>query len=340
MTNSSSFNQPYISVIGAGSWGTALAAMLGSKGYDVMLWAYEQDVVDQINKQRTNSAYLPGVTLPDSLSATTSLHETVSQARFILSVVPTQHIRKVFEGVTASVRKDAVIISASKGIEISTLLTPSSILNSIFNRETAVLSGPSFASEVSTGLPTAVTLAVKDKKIGLILQEIFNTDSFRVYTHDDTIGAEFGGALKNVIAIASGITAGLGLGRSALAALITRGLSEIIRLGVKSGAKEITFSGLSGLGDLVLTCTSSLSRNYSVGMRLGQGETLDTIIKSTRSVAEGVPTTMSARELASKLGVEMPIVEQIYQTLYNNKPPREALKDLMTRSLKSEFNAY
>ncbi|MCE5312442.1 MAG: NAD(P)-dependent glycerol-3-phosphate dehydrogenase [Nitrospiraceae bacterium] len=340
MRNNSSFNQPYISVIGAGSWGTALASMLGKKGYDVMLWAFEQDVVDQINKTRMNSTYLPGVILPDSLTATTSLQSAVSQARFILSVVPTQHIRRVFEGISSAARKDAVVISASKGIEINTLLTPSAILGSIFNRQVAVISGPSFSSEVSAGQPTAVTLAVKDKKTGLILQEIFNTETFRVYTHDDTIGAEFGGALKNVIAIASGITAGLGLGRSALAALITRGLSEIIRLGVKSGAKEITFSGLSGLGDLVLTCTSSLSRNYSVGVRLGQGETLDEIIKSTRSVAEGVPTTMSARELAQKLSVEMPIVEQIYQTLYNNKPPREALKDLMTRSLKSEFNAY
>ncbi|MBN2655028.1 MAG: NAD(P)-dependent glycerol-3-phosphate dehydrogenase [Nitrospirae bacterium] len=340
MTNSSSFEQPYISVIGGGSWGTALASILGRKGYDVMLWTFEQDVADQINEVRENSIYLPNVQLPDNLTATTSIQKAVSKARYILSVVPTQHIRSVFEPAASFVNNEAVIVSASKGIEIKTLLTPSLILNEIFNRPVAALSGPSFSSEVSAGLPTAVTLAVQDKKTGLILQEIFNTESFRVYTHNDVLGAEIGGALKNVIAIASGITEGLSLGKNALAALITRGLSEIVRLGAKLGADEVTFSGLSGLGDLVLTCTSSLSRNYSVGKRLGQGETLQEITSSTKSVAEGVPTTISARELANRHSVEMPIVEQIYQTLYNNKPPREALKDLMTRSLKSEFNAY
>ncbi|MDX9714068.1 MAG: NAD(P)H-dependent glycerol-3-phosphate dehydrogenase [Dissulfurispiraceae bacterium] len=340
MVNRSSFEQSYISVIGGGSWGTALASMLGRKGYDVMLWTFEQDVAEQINQERINSSYLPGVQLPDTLTATTSIQKAVSKARYIISVVPTQHIRRVFESAVSFANREAIVVSASKGIEITTLLTPSLILQEIFNRPAAALSGPSFASEVSIGLPTAVTLAVQDKKTGLLLQEIFNTDAFRVYTHNDVLGTEMGGALKNVIAIASGITAGLGLGKSALAALITRGLSEIVRLGVKLGADEITFSGLSGMGDLVLTCTSSLSRNYSVGKRLGQGETLEEITRSTKSVAEGVPTTISARELANKHGVEMPIVEQIYQTLYNNKPPHEALRDLMTRSLKSEFNAY
>ena len=237
----------------------------------------------------------------------------------------------------AHIPAGAVIISASKGIEQGTLLTVSSVLKEITGQAVAVLSGPSFAKEVIMKLPTAVTLATEDIDTGLILQEIFNAQYFRVYTHSDVIGVEIGGALKNVIAIASGITDGMGLGHSARAALITRGLAEIVRLGVSLGADERTFSGLSGLGDLVLTCTGPLSRNYSVGISLGKGMKLKEILASTRSVAEGVATALSAFELSVKQGVEMPIVEQIYDVIYKEKPPAEAVSMLMNRTLKSEF---
>ncbi|NTU41539.1 MAG: NAD(P)-dependent glycerol-3-phosphate dehydrogenase [Nitrospirales bacterium] len=330
----------YISVIGAGSWGTALAALLAEKGYDVALWARRPDLAHEINKEAMNSVYLPGVKLPPSLKATSSLRDAVSGTHFIVSVVPTQFIRPVFSQVSARIRNDAVIVSASKGIEIDTLLTPSMVLREVINRPVSVLSGPSFADEVITKRPTAITLASEDRKTGLILQEIFDTDYFRVYTHDDMTGVEMGGALKNVIAIAAGISEGLGLGHNSRAALITRGLAEIRRLGLGMGAHEVTFSGLSGLGDLVLTCTARLSRNYTVGYKLGQGMSIEDITGQTRSVAEGITTTLSARQLSKKQNIDMPITEQVYLTLYENKPPIEAVRDLMTRSLKSEFYSY
>lgn len=329
----------YISVIGAGSWGTTIAFLLSEKGYDVTLWAYEHDLANQINKERANNLYLPGVHLPDNLRATNDILDAVTNARFIINVVPTQHIRSVFSQIGSCVRKDSAIVSASKGIEINTLLTPSMILKEIFDMPVAVLSGPSFAREVALKLPTAVTLASDNRKTGQLLQEVFNTDYFRVYTHDDLLGVEIGGALKNVIAIGTGICDGLGLGHNARAALITRGLSEITRLGVAMGAKEVTFSGLSGLGDIVLTCTSTLSRNYTVGYRLGQGEKLTEIIK-TKSIAEGITTTLSAYNLSRKYNIDMPVTEQIYLTLYENKPVVNTVKDLMNRSLKSEFYRY
>ncbi len=330
----------YISVIGAGSWGTTLAALLVEKGYDVTLWTYEKELAGLINETRVNSAYLPGVTLPEYLKATNDLVVSVAKARYIISAVPTQYIRSTLDGVRSHIKKDALLVSVSKGIEIDTLLSPSVILKEMLDKPVAVLSGPSFAKEVSAKLPTALTLATEDTKAGLLLQEMFNTDYFRVYTHDDIIGVEIAGALKNVIAIASGISDGLGLGNNARAALITRGLAEISRLGIFKGAKEITFSGLSGIGDLVLTCTAALSRNYTVGYKLGQGLKLSDIVGQTMSVAEGVATTRAAFELSKKSGIDMPIVEQVYLTLYENKSPAEAVRDLMSRSLKSEFYRY
>ncbi|MDI6800476.1 MAG: NAD(P)H-dependent glycerol-3-phosphate dehydrogenase [Thermodesulfovibrionales bacterium] len=330
----------YISVIGAGAWGTTLAALLSEKGYDVTLWTYESELSEHINRERINHIYLPDVVLPVNLKATDDLIRAVARSRYILNAVPTQHIRSVFSQIKSYVREEAVIISVSKGIEINTLFTPSAILKEIINRPVAVLSGPSFAKEVAAKLPTAITLASDDKKTGLLLQEIFNTDYFRVYTHDDMIGSEIGGALKNVIAIAAGICNGLGLGHNAKAALITRGLSEITRLGIRMHAKEITFSGLSGLGDLVLTCTAPLSRNYTVGYKLGQGVTLPDITGKTRAVAEGISTTLSAFELSKKHNIDMPITEQVYLTLYKNKAPEKAAMDLMNRSLKSEFHGH
>ncbi len=327
----------YIGVIGAGSWGTTLACLLTEKGYDVSLWAFEKDLADEINTKGVNSVYLPDTPLVAGLKATHSLREAVGKARYVVNVVPTQFTRSVFSEASAFLREDAVIVSASKGIEQGSLLTVHSILQEISGRETAVLSGPSFAKEVIRKRPTAVTLATPNADTGLLLQELFNTSYFRVYTHRDIIGVELGGALKNVIAIAAGICDGLELGHNARAALITRGLAEIMRLGECMGADKKTFSGLSGLGDLVLTCTGPLSRNYSVGVNLGKGMKLPEILSSTRSIAEGVATSLSAFELSQKCGVEMPIVEQVYKVIYKGKHPADAVNMLMNRALKSEF---
>ncbi len=327
----------YIAVIGAGSWGTTLACLLVEKGYDVSLWTFEEELAEEINTRNTNSVYLPDAQLAAGLRATHQIREAVEKARYIVNVVPTQFTRSVFTGVAPYLRDDAVIVSASKGIEQGSLLTVYSILREISGRETAVLSGPSFAREVISKKPTAVTLATKDPEKGLLLQEIFNTNYFRVYTHGDITGVEIGGALKNVIAIASGICDGLGLGHNARAALITRGLAEMMRLGECMGADRMTFAGLSGLGDLVLTCTGPLSRNYSVGVNLGKGMKLDDILSATKSVAEGVATSLSAFELSRKCGVEMPIVEQVYKVIYKGKDPADAVHMLMNRALRPEF---
>ena len=327
----------YIAVIGAGSWGTTLASLLVEKEYDVSLWAREKDVADEINDKSRNSIYLPDVSLPGGLKATSSIEEAVKKSRYVLNVVPTQFTRSVFQEAVKYLSGDAMVISASKGIEQGTLLTVSEVLHEITGKEVAALSGPSFAKEVIRKLPTAVTLAAADIDAGLLLQEIFNSGYFRVYTHTDVIGVELGGALKNVVAIASGICDGLGLGHSARAALITRGLVEISRLGKAMGADPMTFSGLSGLGDLVLTCTGPLSRNYSVGVSLGKGMKLKEILSATRSVAEGVATSLSAFELGQKKGVEMPIIDQVYEVLYSDKDPETAVLSLMNRALKSEF---
>ena len=327
----------YITVIGAGSWGTTLACLLSDKGYDVTLWAFEKDLVDEINQTRINSIYLPDVTIPDNLKVTNNIEEALKKARYVVNAVPAQYTRLVFKEAAACLNNEAVIISVSKGIERGTLLTVSSILKEMTNHPVTVLSGPSFAKEVIKKLPTAVTLATGDNNTGIALQEIFNTQYFRVYTHDDIIGAEMGGALKNVMAIAAGIAESLGLGNNARASLITRGLIEMTRLAVAIGARERTFSGLSGIGDLVLTCTSPLSRNYTVGMKLGQGLKLKEILGLTKSVAEGVATAESAYALSQKYSIEMPIIEQVYKILYEDKDPSLAVKDLMERSLKSEF---
>ncbi len=327
----------YISVIGAGGWGTTLACLLSNKGYDVTLWVREKNVAEEINNTRINSAYLPDITLPDDLRITHSIDDAVKKARYVLNAVPAQYTRAVFKEAFPFIPDQAIIISASKGIERGTLLTASCILKELSAHPVAVLSGPSFAKEVIKKLPAAVTIATEDKNIGFILQEMFNINNFRVYTHDDILGVEIGGALKNVMAIASGISDSLGLGNNARASLITRGLVEMTRLGVAMGAKEKTFSGLSGIGDLVLTCTSPLSRNYTVGIKLGQGMKLKEILDQTRSVAEGVATAESAFELSKKHNIEMPIVEQVYRVLYKDKDPVLAVKDLLERSLKTEF---
>lgn len=327
----------YIAVIGAGAWGTTLAAMLADKEYDVSLWAYEESVAEEIRTSRVNTKYLPGYTLPANIKVSHRIEDVVQRTRYLLNVVPAQHTRSVFQEALEFKHKDAIIINASKGIEKGSLMTISSVLEEICSCKTAVLSGPSFADEVIRKLPTAVTIAADDSDTAFLLQEIFNTDYFRVYTHNDVMGVELGGALKNVMALAAGMSDGLGLGSSTRAALITRGLAEINRLGQAMGAKEKTFMGLSGLGDLVLTCTGTLSRNYTVGHRMGQGESLSSILESMNTVAEGVATSEAAFELAGKYNVEMPIVEQINETMNKGKSPADAVKELMSRTLKSEF---
>ncbi|MEJ2695627.1 MAG: NAD(P)-dependent glycerol-3-phosphate dehydrogenase [Candidatus Sulfobium sp.] len=327
----------YIAVIGAGSWGTTLACLLFEKGYDVALWVHERELAEEINGAGRNSVYLPDVDLPRGLPATGDIREAVRKARYVVNVVPTQFTRAVFREVVQHIHEDALVISASKGIEQGSLKTVSEILGELSGIEAAVISGPSFAKEVIRRFPTAVTLAARSPETGLLLQEIFTTDYFRVYTHRDVLGVELGGALKNVIAIAAGICDGLHLGYNARAALITRGIAEITRLGERMGADKRTFSGLSGLGDLILTCTSPLSRNYTVGVRLGEGLKLSAILSMTRSVAEGIATAQSAFELSRRHGVEMPIVEQVYRVIYEDTDPAEAVRTLMTRSLKSEF---
>jgi len=329
----------YIAVIGAGSWGTTLASLLTEKGYDVTIWTHDTDLAVLINRERTNSVFLPGFELPPMLRASINDKE-LTKARYILNTVPTQFIRPIFSRLRPHINDQAVIVSASKGIENNTLVTPSVILQEITGRQVSVLSGPSFAREVADKKPTAITLATADQSTGLLLQEVFNTDYFRVYTHDDIIGVEIGGALKNIIAIASGICDGLNLGHNTRAALITRGLSEITRLGLRMNAKEVTFSGLSGIGDLVLTCTDMQSRNFTVGHKLGKGMKISDILSRTKSVAEGVATTLSAYELSRKYDIQMPITEQVYLALYQDKSPADAVRDLMNRSLKSEFHGY
>jgi glycerol-3-phosphate dehydrogenase (NAD(P)+) len=327
----------YISVIGAGSWGTTLACLLSDKGFDVTLWVHEKDLADDINNIRMNNTYLPDIILPDNLRVTHNIEDAIKKARYVLNAVPAQYTRSVFKEAIPYIQDQAIIISVSKGIERGTLLTVSSILKELSAHPVAVLSGPSFAKEVIKKMPSAVTLAAEDKNIACILQEVFNINNFRVYTHDDVLGVEMGGALKNVMAIASGISDSLGLGNNTRASLITRGLAEMTRLGVAMGAQEKTFSGLSGIGDLLLTCTSPLSRNYTVGIKLGQGIKLQEILNQTRSVAEGVATAESAYELSQKYSVDMPIIEQVYNVIYKDKDPFLAVKDLMDRSLKTEF---
>ena len=326
----------YIAVIGAGSWGTTLANLLAEKGNDVYLWAYEQELVDEIKRTNMNGTYLPGLPLSQNIEITSDLGKALSTARYVLNVVPTQFTRSVFSKAKNLISENSLIISASKGIEHGTLLTVSSILEELTGSDVAALSGPSFAEEVIKQLPTAVTIAAHNNETAMILQDVFNTDSFRVYTNSDVLGVELGGALKNVMAIASGISDGLGLGASTRAALITRGLAEMTRLGVAMGAREKTFGGLSGLGDLVLTCTGTLSRNYTVGFQLGRGKKLEEILGKMKMVAEGVATSKSAYELSKRHGVEMPIVEQINNVVNEGKKPDEAVKELMGRSLKAE----
>ena len=329
-----------IGVIGAGSWGTTLANLLAKKGFPVTLWVYEADLAERMAKTRINDLYLDGFTLSPNLVFTNELSEAVVDRQLLLLVSPSQVMRQVLKQLQPHLDEACLLVSAAKGIENNSLQLMSEVLEEVLGAEVknrcAFLSGPSFAKEVAEEQPTAVTVAADDLGVAHRVQEIFSTDYFRVYTNQDVVGVEIGGALKNVIALAAGISDGLGFNHNARAALITRGLVEIGRLGMAKGAIESTFAGLAGMGDLVLTCTGDLSRNRTVGMELGRGRKLEEILNQMHMVAEGVKTTLSAYQLANKLGVKMPITEQMYQILYEDKDPKLAVADLMRRALTSE----
>ncbi len=330
-----------VGVIGGGSWGTTLANLLAEKGHHVCLWVYEASLAQDMAETRENKTYLPGLRLQDGLQITSSLEVAVRGRSYVVMAVPSHVFRNVATQVKAFLSPDTIVVTVSKGIENETLLTMTQVLEEILpegqHERVAALSGPSFAREVSEKTPTAVTVASASEEVATRVQHLFATACFRVYRTADCRGVELGGSLKNVIAIAAGICDGLGFGTNTRAALITRGLAEMSRLGVKIGARPITFAGLAGMGDLVLTCTGDLSRNRTVGLKLGRGMKLEEILAGMKMVAEGVKTTRSAYFLARKWDVEMPITEQVYKVLYEDKDPGEAVKELMSRELKEEW---
>ena len=331
-----------IGVVGAGSWGTALANLLASKGYAIDWWVFEKEVNDQIRQSGENSVFLPGIKLSSNLLPTNDLAEVVSDKDVVLVVVPSHVVRATTLNMADHLSQDTIIVSASKGIENKTHLTMTGVLQetllNIPSHHLAVLSGPSFAREVARNLPTVVTVASKNSAVAALVQQVMATPHFRVYTSEDVIGVELGGSLKNVIAIAAGVIDGLELGLNTRAALITRGMTEIRRLGLEMGANPRTFTGLAGFGDLILTCTGHLSRNHTVGKKIGQGEKVNDILGPMRMVAEGVKTAKSVYNLSRKLGVEMPISHETYRILYEDLSPREAVIRLMTRDLKQELD--
>jgi glycerol-3-phosphate dehydrogenase (NAD(P)+) len=331
-----------IAIIGAGAWGTALAIVLGRKGtHRVRLWAHKAEVCESIAQHRVNHKFLPAQPIPDCVTPCNNLSEALNHANIVVSVMPSQHCRQIFEQLRPHLHQDALIVSATKGLEESSLLRMTEVIRQVIGlRQPAnigALSGPSFALEVARGDPTAIAIASDDAELARTVQREFGSPSFRLYTNADPIGVELGGALKNTIAIAAGVCAGLGLGHNSVAGLITRGLAEMTRLVVAGGGKAETMVGLAGLGDLVLTCTGGLSRNRSVGVELGRGRQLREILSEMQgAVAEGIFTTTAAVGLARAWGVEMPITEQMHAILHQGKAPRDAIHELMTRSSKSE----
>lgn len=332
-----------IAIIGAGAWGTGLAIVLGRKGtHHVRLWAHEIEVCESINERHLNEKFLPGCVIPESVVASNSLNEVLKGAEIVVSVMPSQHCRPLFEQVRPLISSTSLIVSATKGLEKGSLLRMSEVIGNVLERNRAIgaLSGPSFAQEVARGDPTAITVASNDSSLLQTVQQEFSDSRFRVYTNTDIVGVELGGSLKNIIAIAAGICDGLGLGHNSVAALITRGLAEMTRLVTACGGRADTMAGLAGLGDLVLTCTGGLSRNRSVGVELGRGKKLPEIIANMHGmVAEGVFTTNAAVGLARARHVEMPITEQMHAILHQGKSPSEAIQELMSRTGKSESDS-
>jgi len=331
-----------IGVVGAGAWGTALAKLLAEKGFDIDFWVFEPEVKEQIETLRENRVFLPGFLLPDTIRAFNDIETVVTDKDLILVVVPSHCMRSVTTQMKPLVSRDAVMVSASKGIENKTHLTMTGILAEILDflplENLAVLSGPSFAREVAAKIPTVVAAASVNDQVARFVQSVFACPTFRVYINHDPIGTQIGGAMKNVLAIAAGICDGMNMGLNPRAALITRGLTEMNRLGTRLGADPLTLSGLAGVGDLLLTCTGALSRNYTVGVQIGQGKKLDDIVSEMRMVAEGVKTTRSVYNLSRKLGVDLPICNEVYYVLFENYPLEQTIQRLMNRSLKHELD--
>lgn len=328
-------NEEKITVIGAGSWGTALAMVLADNGLEVRLWGHKKSQIEEINTNHTNESYLPGVQLPEAIVGYSSLSEALQEINTIILAVPTKAIREVLQKIIAEDPKQLTIVHVSKGIEPDTLMRisemieeemPAELLNDV-----VVLSGPSHAEEVSRRQITTVTVSSKNMAAAERIQDLFINSNFRVYTNPDIVGVEIGGALKNIIAIAAGITNGLGYGDNAKAALMTRGLAEIARLGTKMGASPLTFSGLAGIGDLIVTCTSVHSRNWRAGELLGKGHSLNEVLENMGMVVEGVRTTKAAYQLAQKYNVKMPITTALHNVLFSNASPKEEVDALMTR---------
>lgn len=328
-------------VIGAGSWGTALAQLLAEKGGPVRLWVYEADLYHSLCRDRANATFLPGVPLSSRLIFTQDFAQALNGASVAVMAVPSHVFRDVLGQAKAHLPDGAILLSATKGVEIDSCLTMEGVVREEVGVQTpyAALSGPSFAREVAQKQPTAVTIASRQRDAARLLQRLFSAPYFRVYTSYDVTGVELGGALKNIFAIGTGILEGMGLGDNPKAALITRGLAEMTRLGMRLGANPMTMSGLAGLGDLVLTCTSRQSRNFQVGLKLGQGQPLAQILGGMQMVAEGVKTSQAVHLLAKRLGVDMPLVEAMYRILYENFSPKEAIKKMMSRELKDELEA-
>jgi glycerol-3-phosphate dehydrogenase (NAD(P)+) len=329
-----------LAVIGGGSWGTALAIVLAQRFPEVRLWVYEADLAGRMARTRVNDLYLPGFSLPPNVTPLTSLQHCVEGAGIVLSVMPSDHVRRMYEAMLPWLEPDMLFVSATKGIEQGSLKRISEVIAEVVSRKfpprTGVLSGPTFAREVARGEPAAVVISSLDPDLARAVQHAFSGPTLRLYTNSDPVGVELGAALKNVIAIAAGVCSGLGLGANTLAALVTRGLAEITRLAVAAGGQARTLAGLAGLGDLVLTCHGDLSRNRTVGQELGRGRRLEDILGGMRMVAEGVHTTYAAVDLAARLGVDMPITHQMHAVLRGLKSPRESLRELMERSLKEE----
>jgi glycerol-3-phosphate dehydrogenase (NAD(P)+) len=327
-------------VVGAGAWGTALADLLARNGHDVTLWALEPDVVETVASRHENTRFLPGARLAPALRATSRLDDAVAGASLICVATPSQHLRTTIARARSGIAPRTTICVASKGIEAGTLdLMTDVVAGEVAGCPVVALSGPSFAAEVVAQQPTAIVAASDDPVAAEAVQDAFSNQSFRVYTHDDVIGVELGGSLKNVMAVATGICEGAGFGFNSRAALITRGLAEMTRLGTALGARPATFAGLAGIGDLVLTCTGSLSRNRAVGVAVGKGATLDEALAGKESVAEGVGTTRSAMMLAEREGVEMPIVSMVHRVLFDGHSAARAVTDLMSRELRAEQDA-
>jgi glycerol-3-phosphate dehydrogenase (NAD(P)+) len=328
-------------VLGAGSWGTALASLLGNKGYTVTAWDKEASVLQDISRNHRNERYLPGVQLSANLHAAPEITRALEGAELVVLAVPSHAVRPVTIEMKRHVHAGTPIVCVAKGIEEETLMTMSEVLEDVLpvplHPYLAILSGPSFAKEVAKGLPTAVTVAARWERVARQVQDAFHCKTFRPYTSGDVVGVEVGGCVKNVVAIAAGISDGCGFGANAMAALVTRGLAEISRLAVKKGANPLTLSGLAGLGDLVLTCSSDLSRNRTVGRGLAAGKKLEEIKKELGQVAEGVRNARSTRDLALRLGVEMPISQTVYQVIYEGLDPRQAVTQLMMRETRAEI---